>query len=74
MKEGGASDIRKRVREHRLKLRSAGLRPVQLWLPDTRKPGFRAACRRQSRLLQDDPLETEVLDWLEAAGDESGWR
>lgn len=36
-----------RVRQRRDKLRAAGLRPVQLWLPDTRAPGFADAVRRQ---------------------------
>jgi hypothetical protein len=35
--------ITERVDKHRAKLKAAGLRPVQLWLPDTRKRGFRAA-------------------------------
>jgi hypothetical protein len=36
-----------RVRQRRDKLRAAGLRPVQLWLPDTRAPSFADAVRRQ---------------------------
>lgn len=28
----------------------AGLRPVQIWVPDTRRPGFEQECRRQSLL------------------------
>ena len=27
-----------------------GLRPVQIWVPDTRRPDFKEECRRQSRL------------------------
>lgn len=63
-----------RVRRHRAGLRAAGLRPVQIWVPDTRREGFAAECRRQSRLLCCDPHEREVLDWLEAAADTDGWR
>ena len=40
-----------RVARRRAKLRAAGLRPVQLWLPDTRSPQFAEECRRQSRLI-----------------------
>lgn len=40
-----------RVRRRRAKLRAAGLRPVQLWLPDTAAPGFAQACRRQSQAI-----------------------
>lgn len=64
----------KRVAEHRAKLRESGLRPVQLWVPDTRAPGFAEECRRQSRALLDDPHENEVVDWLEQTADTTGWR
>lgn len=43
-----------RVQQHRQRLRHAGLRPVQPWVPDTRRPGFALECRRQSLLLADD--------------------
>jgi hypothetical protein len=38
----------KRVAAHRARLRQAGLRPIQIWVPDTRMPGFAAEARRQS--------------------------
>ena len=47
-----------RVARRRAKLRAAGLRPVQLWLPDTRAAEFAVECRRQSRLICDS--ETAV--------------
>jgi hypothetical protein len=42
-----------RVREARNKLRAAGLRPVQIWIPDTRAPGFAVEAARQARLLAE---------------------
>lgn len=63
-----------RVRHHRVGLRAAGFRPVQIWVPDTRREGFAEECRRQSLLLRDDSQEPEVLDWLEAAADREGWQ
>jgi hypothetical protein len=63
----------KRVAEHRAKLRECGLRPVQLWVPDTRAPGFAEECRRQSRALRGDPHENEVIDWLEQTAETTGW-
>lgn len=63
-----------RVKQHRDGLRRAGLRPVQIWVPDTRRAGFADECRRQSRMLQNDPHERETLDWLESAADTEGWR
>jgi len=63
-----------RVQKHRAALRESGLRPVQIWVPDTRRPGFAEDCRRQSQLLQDDILEQETTDWLEAEADREGWQ
>ncbi len=40
--------ISQRVQKRRDALRAAGLRPVQIWVPDTRRPGFAEECRRQS--------------------------
>jgi mRNA interferase MazF len=36
-----------RARRHRNGLRAAGLRPVQLWLADTRRADFALDCRKQ---------------------------
>lgn len=68
------SNISARVQKHRAALREAGLRPVQIWVPDTRRAGFAEECRRQSRLLQSDAHERETADWLEAAADREGWQ
>jgi len=40
---------RVKVQEHRERLRSQGLRPIQIWVPDVRAPSFRAEAHRQSR-------------------------
>ncbi len=37
-----------KVSRHRARLREQGLRPVQIWVPDTRAPGFSEEARRQS--------------------------
>ncbi len=42
---------KRRVAEHRARLRSQGLRPVQIWVPDVRAPGFAAEAHRQSRAV-----------------------
>lgn len=66
--------VPERSRRDRAALRAAGLKPVRIWVPDTRSRGFAAECRRQSQLLRNDPDEREVLGWLEAAADTDGWR
>ncbi len=63
-----------RVQKHRAVLRESGLRPVQIWVPDTRRVGFAEECRRQSLSLQGDVHERETSDWLEVAGDREGWQ
>jgi hypothetical protein len=50
------------------------MRPVQIWVPDTRRAGFALECKRQSQLLKDDPQEVESLDWMQAAADTTGWK
>ena len=64
-----ASTLIERVRAHRQQLRAAGLRPVQIWVPDTRKPGFAEECARQSRVVRDSKHEGEMLDFIEQAFD-----
>ncbi|WP_082508390.1 antitoxin MazE family protein [Burkholderia sp. Leaf177] len=66
-------NVAERVSKRRAALRAAGLRPVQIWVPDTRREGFAAECRRQSLVLRDDPQETEILDLIEANMDLQGW-
>lgn len=61
--------IRKRVAGHRQRLRAAGLRPVQIWVPDTRSPGFAAECQRQSLSLREDPSEQAALHFMEEISD-----
>ena len=57
-----------RVRKRRQALRAAGLRPVQIWAPDTRRPDFAEECCRQAAVVSAaDQGEREVLDFLDTA-------
>jgi hypothetical protein len=40
-----------KVRKHRERLRSLGLRPIQIWVLDVRAKRFRAEAHRQSLLV-----------------------
>ena len=64
-----------RVQKRRDALRSAGLRPVQIWVPDTRRPDFAAQCTRQSKLASEaDKADAEMLDFMEVVlSDVDGW-
>jgi hypothetical protein len=63
------------VAKHREKMRSAGLRPVQFWVPDTRSADFVAQLREQCAALKGDAVETDVLRFTEAAASQiEGWQ
>ena len=49
-----ATSTAQRVQKHREGLRAAGMRPVQICVPDIRWEGCALECRRQSRLSQGD--------------------
>ncbi|MGH8611907.1 MAG: antitoxin MazE family protein [Gammaproteobacteria bacterium] len=61
------------MRRYRERLRAQGLRPIQLWVPDTRSPRFAEECRRQSLLVVDDAAEQRLLEELESLQDTDGW-
>jgi hypothetical protein len=56
-------------------MRAAGLRPVQIWVPDTRRPGFAAECHRQALLIaESDRADAALGDFMDAAlVDVDGW-
>jgi hypothetical protein len=63
---------RERVRAHRERLREQGLRPIQIWVPDLRAPGFRKEAHRQSAAVaasafagDDQAFIDTVSDWAE---------
>ena len=64
------------VRQHRSRLRAKGLRPVQLWLPDTRSPRFAAQVAHDiAALARLSPEDEAMLDAFEqmAADDLQVW-
>ncbi len=72
-----STPIGKRAQKRRDVLRASGLRPIQIWVPDTRRPGFTEECRRQSLIVAaadraDRELEAflgAVFVDLQAAGE-----
>lgn len=66
--------VRESTSRYRARMRSHGLRPIQVWVPDTRSPKFAAECRRQSLAVARDPKDG-LADFLEtAAGEVEGWK
>lgn len=64
-----------RVQKHRDALRMAGLRPIQIWVPDTRRPDFAEECRRQCLLVaRVDTSDAELPHLMdETLEDLDGW-
>jgi hypothetical protein len=63
-----ATPVNQRVRKRRDALRASGLRPVQIWVPDSRRPGFARECRRQSLLVAAaDAADHDLQGFLDAA-------
>ena len=60
--------VGQRVQKRRDALRAAGLRPVQIWLPDTRRPGFAEECRRQAQVVAAaDAADSDLGAFIDAA-------
>ncbi len=58
-----------KMQDYRRRLRAAGLRPVQIWVPDTRSAHFVKEARRQSLLVSRHESEQEILDFIEIVAD-----
>lgn len=58
--------VRERVAIHRARLRREGLRPIQIWVPDVRAPGFAAEAHRQSALAAASPQEADDQAFVDA--------
>jgi hypothetical protein len=57
---------RRKVREHRLRLRGQGMRPIQIWVPDVHSPEFAAEARRQSLLANASPEEADIQAFIDS--------
>src|SRR5690242_20361054 len=60
---------RDRVRGYRERLRRQGLRPIQIWVPDTRSPNFAVEAHRQSAAIAASPHETDDQAFIDAISD-----
>lgn len=55
-----------KVRAHRERLRRRGLRPVQLWVPDTRSRTFAREAHRQSLAVAADSATQDDKAFVDA--------
>jgi hypothetical protein len=62
-----ATSSSKRVSKYRESMKAKGYRQVQMWVLDTRAPGFAEEAARQSRLAAEaDKRDPELQEWLDA--------
>jgi hypothetical protein len=59
-------NIRDKVRRHRERMRASGLRPVQVWVPDTRTESFRKEAHRQSLAVAKSAHARADQDFIDA--------
>ncbi len=59
-----------RAARRRDKLRAAGLRPLEIWVPDLRDPKVRAQLRAEAAEINRRDRESGVMDYLESLSDE----
>ncbi|GAB2730050.1 antitoxin MazE family protein [Arthrobacter bambusae] len=59
--------VKDRVREHRRRMREAGFRPIQVWVPDTRSKAFAEEAKRQSAIVAESDRHSDIHEWIEAA-------
>jgi len=58
--------IRDKVRKYRERMRASGLRPVQVWVPDTRTENFRKEAHRQSLAIAKSEHEQADQAFIDA--------
>ena len=63
------SNVARRVQKHRQSLRAAGLRPIQIWVPDVRSKSFAVQARRQSLAIARSAQEKDDLAFIESVAD-----
>ena len=60
---------REKVKAYRERMRRQGLRPIQIWVPDVRSPGFAAEAHRQSLAIAQSAQEPEDQGFIDSISD-----
>ena len=66
MARSGVSD---RVEKYRAALRAAGLRPIQIWVPDVRSRSFASKAHRQSLAVAKSRHAQEDQEFIDTISD-----
>ena len=64
--EARRAATRRKVRAHRQRLRTQGMRPIQIWVPDVHSPQFAAEARRQCLLANASEEEAEIQAFIDS--------
>ena len=63
-----ASTPAQRVAKRRAALRAQGLRPIQIWVPDSRAAGFAEECARQAAVVDAaNRADLELAQFMDTA-------
>ena len=62
-------ETQKKVQASRDRMRARGLRPIQIWVPDTRTSAFRIEAHRQSAAVAASTHEREDQAFIDGIGD-----
>ena len=66
-----ASTPAQRVAKRRAVLRAQGLRPIQIWVPDSRAPGFAEECARQAAIVDAaNRADPELARFMDSAAND----
>ena len=70
MQSMASGSSRDKVRQHRARLRALGMRPLQIWVPDTASAAFTAAAHRQAATVAGSVLEPEDQAFVDSLGED----
>jgi len=62
------------VQKHRKTRHAAGLRPIQIWIPEVRSKNFALEARRQCRAIARSAQERDDLAFIGSLASDSGLR
>jgi hypothetical protein len=63
--QDSAAKNRQKTRDWRARMRARGLRPIQIWVPDTRAPGFAEEAARQALAAAQSPHEAGIQAFVD---------
>jgi hypothetical protein len=71
-RSGKPKSSREKVRAYRERLRSQGLRPIQIWVPDVRSPEFKEQAHQQSVAVATSPHAEDDQAFIDAVSELAG--